>query len=421
MNVLIINEVCGHTSTGKICAELAEKYEADGCNVKIAYGRDDFVPDRYKKYAVRIGSNVDVKLHALYTRITDKHGLGSVEATKRFLTWADKFNPKVVWLHNLHGYYINYELLFSWIKSRPNMEVKWTLHDCWSFTGHCSHFTYVNCDKWKNGCYKCPQKKEYPRSLFADNCEENYKRKKAAFTGVNDLTIFTPSNWLKEKVQESFLSNYSVVVRHNSINTEVFKPTPSNFRKKYDVNGKIVVLGVANVWNERKGLNDFFQLASMLGKDYAIVLVGLKQKQIDAVPRKISGFHRIKNDADQAQVFVSIDMLTNSINQEKIDKPKGEHLVKDYENSVVEQGIQNLYKAITGLDYVKSGCGNVCKLICIPKTNNVGDLVKIYSACDLFVNPTYEDTYPTVNLEAIACGTKVITYNTGGSKETIMR
>lgn len=420
MKILIINEVCGHTSTGKICAAIAEKYESEGHKVKIAYGRDGFVPEKYRKYAVRIGSDVDVKLHALYTRLTDKHGLGSVHATRKFIDWANDFNPDMVWLHNLHGYYINYELLFDWIKSRQNMEVKWTLHDCWSFTGHCSHFTYVKCDKWKSECCNCPQKKEYPKSVLFDNSKENYKRKKSAFTGVQNLTIVTPSNWLKEKVQESFLSDYRIEVHHNSINKTVFKPTPSDFKKQYGIEGKISILGVANVWNERKGLNDFVHLASILGKDYVIVLVGLTQKQIESMPQKISGIYKDEKYNGPIQVYTAAKTLTSPSKEAPLKMIVGKESADNLNGSVVEQGVENLYKAITGISYIeKSDC--VSKLICIPKTNNVKELVEIYSTCDLFVNPTYEDTYPTVNLEAIACGTKVITYNTGGCKETVMR
>ena len=154
--MLIVNAFCGNGgSTGRICGELAQSYEGKGYEVKIAYGRKGSVPEKYKKYAVRIGNAVTVRLHGIYTRLFDRHGFASNQATKRFLKWAEKYNPDMLWLHNIHGYYINIELLFKWIKSRPNMQVKWTLHDCWSFTGHCAYFTLANCSKWKNHCEKC--------------------------------------------------------------------------------------------------------------------------------------------------------------------------------------------------------------------------------------------------------------------------
>ncbi len=344
MKILFINSVCGIGSTGRICTTMAQEYESQGHEVKIAYGRAENVPEQYKKYAVRIGKTIDMKLHAVRTRILDEHGLGSIQATRKFLKWADDYNPDLLWLHNIHGYYINYELLFAWIKRRPNMQVKWTLHDCWAFTGHCSHFTMVKCEQWLTHCSYCPQTRRYPASYGRDNCKANFDRKRAAFTGVKNMTLITPSQWLADLTRQSFLKEYPVEVHYNTIDTNVFKPTPSDFRERYGLQDKFIVLGVANVWHERKGLNDFLKLAEMLDDRYAIVLVGLSKKQTENLPPRIIG---------------------------------------------------------------------------IEKTNNPKELAAIYTAADVFFNPTHEDNYPTVNLEAEACGTKVITYDVGGCKETI--
>ena len=173
MKYLFINAVCGTGSTGKICAAQAQEAEAQGHTAKIAYGRDGFVPEQFQKYAVRIGSDLGVRLHGVYTRFTDKHGFLSASATKKFLAWAESYDPDVLWLHNIHGYYINIELLFKWIKSRPNMQVKWTLHDCWAFTGHCAHFINANCDKWKRVCDKCELKDNYPKT-YRSNAKANF-------------------------------------------------------------------------------------------------------------------------------------------------------------------------------------------------------------------------------------------------------
>ena len=212
MKVLIINSVCGVGSTGKICTQIADKYISKGHTCMIAYGRGT-VPDNYKSVAKRIGSDFGVKLSAIHTRITDKHGFANKYATKKFLKWADDYNPDVVWLHNIHGYYINVEMLFEWIKSRPDMEIKWSLHDCWAFTGHCSHFSVAKCSKWHNGCDNCIQKSMYPSS-FADNSNDNYIRKKKAFTKVKNMSLIVPSVWLKQRVEHSFLSEYPISVQN---------------------------------------------------------------------------------------------------------------------------------------------------------------------------------------------------------------
>lgn len=240
MRVLLINSVCGIGSTGRICEEIARAMERKGHEVKIAYGRGGTVPENCRRFAVRIGSDADVRAHAMLTRLTDKHGLGSRKATAAFLKWTDEYDPQLLWLHNIHGYYINYEMLFDWIKSRKGMAVRWTLHDCWAFTGHCTHFSYVKCYKWQSQCTDCPQLRRYPECFFGGNVEDNFTRKRRAFTGVENMTIITPSQWLADLVRESFLSEYPVVVRNNTIDTDVFKPTPSDFRKRYGLENKFI-------------------------------------------------------------------------------------------------------------------------------------------------------------------------------------
>lgn len=229
MRVLLINVVCGGGSTGHICLELAKEFEANGDEVKIAFGRGD-VPSAGSKYAVHIGNSFDQKCHFLKTRLIDGHGLGSVRTTRKFLKWADEYNPDLLWLHNIHGYYINYELLFEWIKSRPDMQTRWTLHDCWAFTGHCAYFTKVDCKKWITECNHCVQKKSYPSSIFIDESKSNYCRKKAAFTGVKNLLIITPSRWLADLVKDSFLGEYDVNVIYNKVNKQIFRPIKSNLK-----------------------------------------------------------------------------------------------------------------------------------------------------------------------------------------------
>jgi glycosyltransferase involved in cell wall biosynthesis len=343
MKVLLINSVCGVGSTGRICTDIAAEFEKRGHEVKIAYGRDT-VSESNARLAIRIGTTLDNKISALHTRITDGHGFSNKKATSAFLKWAEEYDPQMLWLHNIHGYYINVEMLFKWIKTRPQMKVFWTLHDCWSFTGHCAYFTVQDCDKWQTKCEKCPLKHEYPSSILLSRSESNFERKKGLFTGVADMTIITPSYWLADLVKKSFLKEYPVKVIHNGIDTSVFKPTPSDIRARYGLEDKKIIIGVAQVWNNRKGLGDFIKLSEMLDDTYKIVLVGLTDKQVSELPEKILG---------------------------------------------------------------------------ITRTKNATELAQWYTAADLFVNTTYEDNYPTVNLEAQACGTPAVTYRTGGSPESI--
>ncbi len=344
MKVLLINSVCGIGSTGKICGAMAEEYASQGHEVKIAYGRDDTVPDRYRPFAHRIGSSLDVKISALRTRLLDDHGFANAGATKRFLQWAEEFDPDLLWLHNIHGYFIHVGLLFDWIKSRPKMQVRWMLHDCWAFTGHCAHFTCAQCEKWKTGCSSCPEKGSYPASRLLDNSRRNYQRKKAAFTGVKDLTLIVPSKWLGELAEQSFLGCYPVEVRYHTVNTDVFRPTPGDFREKHNLKDKKIILGVAGVWTDRKGLTDFYALDKLTDENTKIVLVGLTEKQIAALPEGILG---------------------------------------------------------------------------ISRTHDARELAEVYTAADIFVNPSREETFGLTTLEAISCGTPAIVYRDTACEEVV--
>ena len=341
MKVLIINSVCGIRSTGRICTDIATRLEAEGHECVIAYGREN-VPERYKKYSKRIGTEGDVKAHALKSRIFDNSGFLSTKYTKKFISWVKEYDPDVIHLHNLHGYYVNVKILFDYFK-KSGKKVIWTMHDCWAFTGHCAHFDSIGCNKWLSGCYKCPKKKSYPASLFFDRSKKNYEEKKASFGSV-PMQIVCPSKWLADFVRLSFLGHNEICVIPNGIDTGVFKKTESDFRSRYGLEEKKIVLGVASAWGRSKGLYDFYKLAEILPEDYKIVLVGLKNEQLESVPDGIIG---------------------------------------------------------------------------ISRTNSTEELAAIYTAADVFVNPTYNDTYPTVNLEAQACGTPVITYRTGGSVESV--
>lgn len=341
MKYLFINVVAGIGSTGRIAAEKCRELQAQGHECVLAYGRAENGCEGIRTY--RIGTSLDYRMHGILTRFFDLHGFGSVEATKRFLKWIREYDPDVIWLHNIHGYYINVELLFDYLRT-CGKEIYWTLHDCWAFTGHCSHFMYVGCSQWQTRCEHCPQTHEYPACYGLANVKRNYDRKKRAFTGIPNLKIITPSQWLADNVKKSFLSEYPITVVKNKINTEIFKPTSSDFRKRYGLDDKVILLGVASKWTERKGFEDIVRLPKLLGENYWLVIVGLSQKQIKHLPSNIIGIER---------------------------------------------------------------------------TQNATELATIYTAADIFVNMSYEENYPTVNLEAEACGTPVISYDTGGCRETL--
>lgn len=300
MKILMINVVCGIRSTGRICTDLASALESEGHEVKIAYGREQ-VPAQYEKYAVRIGSDVDVKLHGVRARLTDGCGFGSKRATIKFIDWVKRYDPDVIHLHNIHGYYINIEVLFDYLRS-CGKKIIWTLHDGWAFTGHSAFCDAVDCERWKTGCYKCPLIKEYPAS-YTDHSKANWRKKREFLTGVPDMTIVTPSEWLARLTKESFLKEYPVKVINNGIDTSQFYPIESDIKKTLGISDKKMLLGVATAWNDLKGWQDYLKLANMLDDCYQLVMVGLTKEQLSQLPDRIIGLERTNSIKELAELY----------------------------------------------------------------------------------------------------------------------
>ena len=269
-----------------------------------------------KPNEMKFASDVEVKLDLLQTRIDGKAGFHSKNATKRLLARLDEIKPDVVHLHNLHGYYVNIEMLFNWLANH-NCKVEWTLHDCWSFTGHCAYFTHAKCAQWKEHCAysrPCSQLNTYPKTYSKSSCSWNYDEKNRLFNLVPSerMKLITPSQWLADLVGESFLKDFPVEVRHNTIDTDVFKPTPSDFRERYGIGDRFMILCVASPWTERKGLSDFVRLASELDSEkYVIVLVGLSEKQAKELPADIVSLVRTDSREELASIYSTADVFFN--------------------------------------------------------------------------------------------------------------
>jgi glycosyltransferase involved in cell wall biosynthesis len=345
--LLLINSGINSGSTGRIAEEIGLLANSNGWTSYIAYGRTE---NKSQLEKIKMGNKLSLYWHVLLTRLFDWHGLASSRATQKLIEQIQTINPDIIHLHNIHGYYLNYKILFQYLK-KSNIPVVWTLHDCWAFTGHCVYFDYIKCDKWKTQCNQCPQKKTYPSSFFKDRSRQNFSSKKESFLYNQDLLTLVPvSNWLADLCSQSFFKNTSIKQIYNGVNINIFKPASEEKKneilKKYNIKTNFLILGIASVWSKRKGLDDFIKLSNLIPDDYSILLVGLTAKQIKKLPPQIIG---------------------------------------------------------------------------IKRTENVNELAVIYSVADVFISPTWEDNFPTTNLEALACGTPIITYKTGGSIEAVSK
>ena len=342
--LLQINVTANWGSTGKIAEQIGECAMSYGWESYIAYGR---WCNPSKSHLIKIGNKLDTYMHYAEQRILDNEGLCSRRATRRLIKQIQELKPDVIQLHNIHDHYLNYRILFEYLRN-TDIKVVWTFHDCWTFTGHCFHFVTKNCNRWKTGCHDCPLRNDYPKT-FLDKSHRNYILKKDLFGSIKNLTIVPCSYWMRDFVKESFLKDKPIKVIHNGIDLTVFKPHEPTITSKDDSKSfpqkRFRIVAVSSVWNRDKGEHDIYKLRDLLPNDeYDIIMVGLSEEQINALPTGIVGIQR---------------------------------------------------------------------------TQNVQELAKIYSDSDVLINPTYADTFPTVNLESLACGTPVITYKTGGSPEAV--
>ncbi len=339
MKILQINSVCGRGSTGRLVAQTAQLVRENGGESFVAYGYGNSPePNSYC-----INSNLGKKLSIMQTRFLGKHGFYNKKATKKLVRWIQSVNPDIIHLHNLHGHYINVKILFDYLK-KANKPVVWSLYDCWSFTGHCAHFDFCGCDKWKTACSNCEQKKKYPQSMIFDRSRAGYTAKKSAFTGVDNMTIVVPSKWLGSKLKESFLCDYKTELIPSGIDLSAFTPTQSDLREKYNLTDKKIVLAVASQWVINKGIEYANRLAEILPSDYQLVLIGSK--------------------------------------------------VEEYPN------------------YSE-------KILHINKTENITELAKWYTTADVLIITTLQETQGLTSVEALSCGTPVVTFNSGGTPEAL--
>lgn len=309
MKILIVNSVFGYGSTGRICTDAAKFFLKKGHEVKTAYGRAEAVFDKTVGMGYRIGSNFSVNFHGVLTRLFDLHGFGSKHATKKFVKWADNYAPDVVWIHNIHGYYLNFCIFFKWLYKKK-IKVVWTLHDCWAFTGHCTHFSFIDCQKWKSCCDKCPQKMQYPKS-YVSGAKRNYLIKKKVFSHGGNITIVTPSSWLNRAVRDSFLNVYPSVVINNGIDLDSFYFEESNLRNRFAIGKKKIILCISSIWNDRKGASDIFRLSKMLNDDEILFVVGQFRKPIAQWPKNIIAIKRTNNLEQLRQIYSSADVMFN--------------------------------------------------------------------------------------------------------------
>ena len=347
-----INTVVNN-STGRIMHDIQREADISGMETLSIVGRRHVYTD---VPCVKFGNALSFWIHVIWTTLTDRHGLEpvlSVIYTRKMVRRIREANPDIIHLHNIHGYYLHYPTLMKYLAYEYKGKIIWTFHDLWPITGHCAYYSAVNCDKWMTGCNHCPNKKRYPMSLGLDGSRKNYEKKKELFTSLSNLTITVPSEWMASQVRQSFMGKYPVEIIHNGIDTVVFDHNrlavdsdTENSRcvGKTEWSDKKILLSVASIWDERKGLKDLVALSDKLSDDYVMVIVGLSKHQISRLPKGVIG---------------------------------------------------------------------------ITRTENIEELVSLYSRAHIFINPSLEESFSLVTVEALSCGCPCIVLDTSAVAELV--
>ena len=307
-------------STGKVAEQIGIIAIDGGFESYIAYARG-YNPSLSN--TIKIGNKLSQFIHLLKTRILGEHLDGSYFVTKIFINKIKKLNPDIIHLHNIHGYYINVPLLFKFLK-KFGKPVIWTLHDCWVFTGHCTHFTIEGCDKWKKECFSCPKTKNYPKSLFFDTSNQEYLTKKKLFNDLPNLVLVGVSDWVARLAGESFLKNKKIISVFNGVNTEVFRQmfNRNEVLTKYNINPTSkVLIASGTTWINTKGLDDYKILADVLPLDYQLVLVGVNKKVASNIPSKIITIPRTESQNELAELYSVAEILLCLSYQESFGFP----------------------------------------------------------------------------------------------------
>lgn len=340
MRIAAINDTFFH-STGQIMRDVASHAIAAGAEMTMftsALERLAFSMPGHEYY----GTPEEMLYHREAGRRTGLNGCFDEAGTRRLVQRLEELDVQLIHLHNIHGFSMHLPTLFDFV-TRRDIPVVWTMHGCWPFTGNCTHYTAAGCGRWREGCGNCPQLERWPWS-DRDETALLWEMKRQLFTGVPRLTMVGCSAWIAGEARKSFLSGCDIRTIFNGVNLNVFHPVDSDFRQRHGLEGKTILLGVADDWLRRKGLQSMIALADRLDERYQLVLAGTNERVEAMLPSRILPVRSMRDKSALAQ---------------------------------------------------------------------------LYSAADIFLQTSQEDNFPTVNVEALACGTPVITFDVGGCPDAL--
>lgn len=366
LKLLQINVAANWGSHGRIAEEIGLEAMAQGWESYIAYGR---YANPSKSHIVKIGDLFDHCLHGAQSLLLDRHGLASCGPTKKLIKEIEQIKPDLIHLHNIHGFYLNYPILFRYL-STVDIPVVWTLHDCWAFTGHCAWPIHGHCDRFQEQCCHCPlQSKGYPKSFLLDRSRSNFKLKKRYFRSLQDLHLVTVSRWLEQQVRLSFMQDMDIRTIYNGLDTEVFRPSGTPPTSVTD--GHPLVLGVCNAWYDWKGLDDMAALREILPDDYEVMVVGVNEDQMHRLPEGITCIRRTDSVSQLAEIYSQADVFVNPSKVESFGMTTAEALSCGtpsivYDTSACPEVVDNLTGRVVPLGDVNALAKAVMEICSLP-------------------------------------------------------
>ncbi|PID57826.1 glycosyl transferase [candidate division KSB3 bacterium] len=208
--------------------------------------------------------------------ITRRIGLNYIQLISSWKILRHPFYQEAAILnfHNLHTDYFNYLAIPALTQQKASLL---TLHDMWSFTGHCG-YSY-DCTRWQTGCGNCPFPHEHP-PIQRDATQQEWKLKHWAYAR-SKLSIVAPSTWLAKLAGQSMLRNFKIHHIPNGIDVTRYKPLePEKCRDLLGISPKKrVLMFVAHSLNAlRKGGDLFSQalhkLPQRLKSEILLLMIG---------------------------------------------------------------------------------------------------------------------------------------------------
>lgn len=300
MKILFIDVNCKISSTGKIVYDLFTECRKEGHEAAICYGRGTKIDEQN---ILKFGLDIETYFHAFMTRLTGLTGCYSFFSTRRLLKFMEEFKPDVVHIHELHAYFVNLFPVTDYLKKK-NIKTVWTFHCEFMYTGKCGYA--YECEKWKTECGRCPKLRDYPSSMIFDFTKRMYRDKQKLFKDFNNLTIVSPSQWLADRIKQSFLSDKRINVIHNGIDIRnVFYPRQFDHLKvKHNIKDEKIVLAVApDLMSERKGGRHILDLAKrMKNENVKFILIGVEDLDKNFNDNVIA-LERIGNQQELAEYY----------------------------------------------------------------------------------------------------------------------